>query len=170
MEVKKINKSQIEEQKKELEKWIKKLEKDLSKERKKCKKQEFFLINKFWYDRYVKYILNINNDLKESLEAFEDLIETNNESYIQFNKKQIDIKNLPKIFVLNKDIWNYIKAEYNQLNVLTASGIFSNKLLTLKVMENIYCLFFLDNKNIIRQGYLEIKEIENENNIIKYFK
>ena len=39
----------------------------------------------------------------------------------------------------------------------------------LKVFEAIYCFFFLDKNNKIRQGYLKINKLDNENDLIQNF-
>ena len=41
-------------------------------------------------------------------------------------------------------------------------GIFFDNLLLLKVSEKIHCFFFIDNKNQLRQGYLEITNMIKE--------
>ena len=60
------------------------------------------------------------------------------------------------MFPLSKNVWMKLKNyTNNDLNTITTTGKFRNKILILKVLETVYCLFFLDDKGKIRQGYLE---------------
>ena len=156
----------INEQKEELSKWKNELKNNLSTNS--PKKEEIFLISKYWLDKYEKILSNKNAN--EVFNSDENIIENNNSLLGSFAEKNIEIENLPKVFPLNKNIWYYIQKESNnELNSLSSLGSYSNKLLVLKVLNNIYCFFSPDNKNQIRQGYLKIINIQEEDIIINDF-
>ena len=157
----------INEQKKEIIKWQKDLEKKLN--IKTFKKENLFILSKYWFDRYEKYIFGIKNDSTTPTELNRKFKENNNELYSSFTEKKIIIEELPKIYIINKNIWSNIKKEYTDLSVISAEGTFSNKLLTMEVSNLIYCFIFLDEKRKLRQGYIEILE-KNGEKIIDNFR
>ena len=159
---------EIEEQKTELFNWKKKLKYYLSINT--YKQEEFFLISKYWFENYKNNFLHLKLNRRNSSVLFDEILDNNNELFTTFTENKIDISNLPKIFVLNKTIWFYIQYENQELNSIAAIGYYSNKLLTLKVLNLVYCFLFLDQNMQIRQGYLEIIKKKNEDNIIKEFK
>ena len=133
------------------------------------KKEELFIISQYWFNKYIKYILDSDNNDKKLLENSVNLKDDNNELFCQFTEEIINIEDLPRVFVLNKNIWNNIQKHNKQLNIIGAFGYFYNNLLFLKVLENIYCFFFIDSKNKIRQGYLQTNQVKIEDNLIKDF-
>ena len=156
----------INEQKEELSKWKNELKKNLSINS--VQKQEIFLISKYWLDKYEKILSNKN--VNEAFTSDDDIILNNNTILGCFTEKNIKIEDLPKVFPLNKNIWANIQKENNdELTSITSIGIYSNKLLVINVLNTIYCFFFLDNKSRIRQGYLNIINIQEENKIINDF-
>ena len=153
-------------QKEDLLNWKKDLENNLSKNS--FKKEELFIISRYWLDNYEKYLLNINNIDDKSFN-YEEIKEMNNQLFSPFEEKCRNIEKLPKIFVINKNFRNNIKTENNELNFINAIGVYGNKILILKVFESIYCFFFLDIKKQIRQGYLLVIRLDWEKDMIKYF-
>ena len=135
--------------------------------------KELFIISQYWFNKYkyIKSFSNKNGDKEKYNEILENLKDDNNKLFCQFTEKNINIEDLPKIFVLNKDIWKKIKIEKYELNTIASFGYFYNNLLFLKVLENIYCFFFIDSKNRIRQGYIQINQMimKIEDNFIKDF-
>ena len=178
MEIKNdLNYLTINEQKEELNKWRKELENNLSENI--YKKKPLFFVSEYWFDRYKKYISNSKIDPNKYTEINEEIKEDNNELFSSFTENKINIKELPKIYIINKNIWKNIINEFNDLLTITSEGVFSNKLLTLNVLKSIYCFVFLDKNNELRQGYIknlkdsnEIKIIENlrVNGIYKFLK
>ena len=135
--------------------------------------KELFIISQYWFNKY-KYIKSFskkNGDKEKYNEILGGLKDDNNKLFCQFTEKNVNIEDFPKIFVLNKDIWKKIKIEKYELNTIASFGYFYNNLLFLKVLENIYCFFFIDNKNRIRQGYIQINQMimKIEDNFIKDF-
>ena len=164
---KNINLTKIEEQREELTKWKITLSNYLSKEIN--EQEEVFVISKYWFDKYEKFIFQENIQNFSASKLFYEYKENNNELFTHFTEKKILIQELPKVFILNKNIWSYIKNECDDLNAITSFGYFANKLLILQIYDLIYCFIFND-KDIIRQGYIEIMKKENEHIIIEEFK
>ena len=162
-----LNLVKIDEQREELNKWKYTLNNYLSKEI--YDQEEIFVISKYWYDKYEKFIFQKNIKNFTTSELFDEYKDNNNELFIPFTEKEIEIKNLPKVFVFNKTIWSYIKNESCEINTIITFGSFANKLLILKVLDLVYCFLFLD-KGKIRQGYIEIMRKEDEARIINEFK
>ena len=155
----------INEQKEELNEWKKELENNLCK--KTYRKEHLFIVSKYWFDRYDSFVLNSNNDLKKSIEKNDEIKNNNNELFSAFTESKINVQELPKIFVINKNIWLNIRNKFNDLNTITTEGIFTNELLTLKILNSIYCFVFLDKKKNLRQGYIQILDADNEEKIME---
>ena len=75
--------------------------------------KELFIISQYWFNKYkyIKSFSNKNGDKEKYNEILENLKDDNNKLFCQFTEKNINIEDLPKIFVLNKDIWKKIKIE-----------------------------------------------------------
>ena len=157
----------INEQKTELFQWKRKLKEYLSNNS--PKKEELFIISNYWLDKYEKYLLNENNQDINSSKIYEEYKDDNNELFGSYLESKINIKELPRIFVLNKIIWENIKNENNELNTIASIGYFDNKILILKLLETINCFFFLDNKKQIRQGYIQIINKDKEKELLLNF-
>ena len=123
------------------------------------KSEELFLITGYWLANYEKYISDIKNINPEFDIEYADI---NNELLGLFSQEDISNEKLPKVFVLNKNIWNLIQTENYKVYPMMSIGIFFDNLLLLKVSEKIHCFFFIDNKNQLRQGYLEITNMFKE--------
>ena len=145
----------IKEQKEELNEWKNNLKNNLSKNLN--KKEVIVLITKKWLYNYEKSILDTNNRENFNEDEFnEEIKDINNDLFNSFNDKKINIEKFPMMFPLSKNVWMKLKNyTNNDLNTITTTGKFGNKILILKVLETVYCLFFLDDKGKIRQGYLE---------------
>ena len=129
----------------ELSKWKKQLKKNLSKNE--SKKEVFFIISYYWLDKLEQYLSNDKSEEIDLNELYEKYKDTNNELFDAFLKPEINIKELPKIFILNEIMWENVKNEEdNVINTINSIGYVENKMLLLKVLDLIYCFFFLDRK------------------------
>ena len=131
--------------------------------------EELFTISHYWFNKYVKSILESNTDKCKIDNILEKLKDDNNELFCQFTEKNVNIEQLPRIFVLNKNIWNNIIIQNYDLNTIVSLGHFYNNFLFLKILEKIYSFFFIYKKKEIRQGYLQINNIDIGDNFIKDF-
>ena len=159
--------SKIDKIKEELSSWKTKLIKNLSINT--YITEDLFIISNFWFKNYEEYITNFG---KEGAKKFD--LEKNkgiNSIILGIISSQvIEIKKLPKVFILNKTIWETIKAENEQLNPIMSKGYFSYEIVVLKAFEELYIFFFLDSNNKIRQGYLQILDTDKEFQIISDLK
>ena len=159
--------SKIDKQKEELSNWKAKLLKNLSINT--YITEDLFIISNFWFKKYDEYISNFGKEGAKQIHLEKDNC-INNIILSIISNQNIEIKRLPKVFILNKTIWNNIKAENEQLNLIMSKGYFSFKIAILKVFEKLYCFFFLDNNTKIRQGYLQIIDTSKEFNIVSDLK
>ena len=159
--------SKIDKQKEELSSWKTKLIKNLSINT--YITEDLFIISNFWFNNYSEYIFNFG---KEGAKKFnlEENKGINNIVLSIISNQNIEIKRLPKVFILNKTFWNNIETEYEQLNSIMSKGYFSYEILVLKVFEKLYLFFFLDSNTKIRQGYLQIIDTSKEFQIISDLK
>ena len=136
------------------------------------KTEILFLVNSYCFNKYEEFISNLDEQ-KLKLSKFDENIKynnyTNNKILDSFEKFDIPIENLPKVFILNKSVLNYIHNINEKFNSITSIAYCSNNLITLNICNRIHCFFFLDKASQIRQGYLEIKKIGNENEILIEF-
>ena len=160
--------SRISKQNEDLSSWKTKLIKNLSINT--YITEDLFIISNYWLINYEKYISNFDNE-GTNPSTFEVKFNYINEVILGLiPSKDTKIDKLPKVSILNKDIWNNIKEENKHLNSIMSKGFFSYKIAVLKVFENIYCFYFLDNNNKIRQGYLQIIDTSKEFQIISDLK
>ena len=159
--------SKIDKQKEELSSWKTKLIKNLSINT--YITEDLFIISNFWFNNYSEYIFNFG---KEGAKKFnlEENKGINNIVLSIISNQNIEIKRLPKVFILNKTFWNNIETEYEQLNSIMSKGYFSYEILVLKAFEKLYLFFFLDSNTKIRQGYLQIIDTNKEFQIISDLK
>ena len=159
--------SKIDKQKEELSSWKTKLIKNLSINT--YITEDLFIISNFWFNNYSEYIFNFG---KEGAKKFnlEENKGINNIVLSIISNQNIEIKRLPKVFILNKTFWNKIETEYEQLNSIMSKGYFSYEILVLKAFEKLYLFFFLDSNTKIRQGYLQIIDTSKEFQIISDLK
>ena len=159
--------SKIDKQKEELSSWKAKLLKNLSINT--YITEDLFIISNFWFNNYKEYIINFGKEGEKKFNLEKNKC-INNIILSIISNQNIEIKRLPKVFILNKAIWNNIKAENDQLNPIMSKGYFSYEILVLKVFENLYLFFFLDSNTKIRQGYLQIIDASKEFQIISDLK
>jgi len=159
--------SKIDKQKEELSSWKAKLLKNLSINT--YITEDLFIISNFWFNNYNEYIFNFGKEGEKKFNLEKNKC-INNIILSIISNQNIEIKRLPKVFILNKAIWNNIKAENDQLNPIMSKGYFSYEILVLKVFEKLYLFFFLDSNTKIRQGYLQIIDASKEFQIISDLK
>ena len=126
------------------------------------KPEYLFLISDYWIVKYKKYISDKNN-INPTFEEKYNIV--NNDSLSIIFDTEVSIKDLPKVFVLNKNNWDLIQKENSQVYIMMISGTFLDNLLLLNLSEKIYCFFFVykkSKKNQLRQGYIEIKNKKDE--------
>ena len=117
---------------------------------------ELFLTEEEWLIKYINSIIN-NTEIKN--DGIYDKMELN-------NKLEINSLNSPKIFILNKNCYTSLPDNLTK-KFVNRNGTFYNKLLLIDLKKsNFYCIFFLDNKGNVRQGYLQINKSK-DNEIIK---
>ena len=134
---------------------------------------KIFLISKKRFDKYMQEVFNTNN-------TNNNLIKNNNNYDLNnnilkdelFNGK--NIYSLPEIFPLNRSCWFSISENYHYQQYILEVN-FYNKLLLFDLKKYIksviiYRLFFLDDKNQLRQGYLQINDKTKEIIMINTFK
>ena len=134
------------------------------------KTEELFIVNNNWFNQYEKYLSNLDEKELQLSKFDENTVFMNNKLIDSFPSLEVPIENIPKIFILNKSIWNYIHNKIKKLSSIKLIGYCSNNLIILEVCDRIHCFFFLDKSSQIRQGYLEITKMEKENDILIDFK
>ena len=152
--------------KKELDNWKTELYFNLEKDTN--KKEELFLISEYWLDNYEKYITRSIEEKGDDMEDLLEMINHNNILLEIFSETDIKNEKLPKVFPLSKNCKKIMTLD--GINAISSIGYYDNHLLLLQILHQIYCFFFLDNKSRIRQGYLTIKNIKKEDNLIKDLK
>ena len=130
------------------------------------KTEELFIVNNNWFNQYEKYLSNLDEKELQLSKFDENTVFMNNKLIDSFPSLEDPIENIPKIFILNKSIWNYIHNKIKKLSSIMSIGYCSNNLIILKVCDRIHCFFFLDKSSQIRQGYLEITKMEKENDVL----
>ena len=159
--------SKIEKIKEELSSWKTKLIKNLSINT--YITYDLFIISNFWFKNYEEYITNFGKEGAKQFDIEQNKC-INNIILGILSNQNIEINRLPKAFILNKTIWNTIKAENEQLNPIMSKGYFSYEIVVLKVFGLLYAFYFLDSHNKIRQGYLQILDESKEFQIISNLK
>ena len=153
----------------ELLQWKRQLKRNLSKNS--SKKEKLFIISYFWLDKLQQYLSEDKSEEASLSELYEKYKITNNEIFDVFLQPEIYIKDLPEIFILNENLWENIRNDDDDvINTINSIGYVKNNILLLKVIDFLYCFFFLDKKKQIRQGYLQIINKEKESDIIENFR
>ena len=156
----------IKKQKEAFNNWDKELKKELSEKQNNPKKTiQLYLIKNVWLKNYIQIIFNGQNDSISSINSYKKFKMINNDYFF----KVTTIKELPRVYPLNQECWlNFIKNKEKELNF---EGKFYNKILFFKLLAlnkcNIYCFFFLDEINNIKQGYIKINQEDKKKEIIK---
>ena len=147
----------IDKQKSSLLKWKKDFLESLSNNQK--IDIDLFLAEEEWL---LQYINSINNNKEIKSDRAKDKIELKK----KFESESMD--GLPRILILNRNCYTSLPDDLTK-KFLNLSGTFYNKLLLIDLKKaDTYCIFFIDNKGNVRQGYLKINK-NDDNEIIKKF-
>ena len=92
---------------------------------------DLFIISNFWFKNYEEYITNFGKEGAKKFDIEQNKC-ANNIILGIISNQNIEINRLPKVFILNKSIWNTIKAENEQLNPIMSKGYFSYEIVVLK--------------------------------------
>jgi len=133
----------------QLKEWIKLLKLNLGKEIKDLW-LPFYLLNNEFIEEYLK-----SNKVKH-------------EKYISKIINENKITEIPPIFPLEKD--NLKDFGIQKEETIEAMGEFAYKVLVLKIQTDIYCFYFLDENEELRQGYLRFYRENTENEMINILK
>ena len=147
----------IDKQKSSLLKWKKDFLESLSNNQK--IDIDLFLAEEEWL---LQYINSINNNKEIKSDRAKDKIELKK----KFESESMD--SLPRILILNRNCYTSLADDLRK-KFLNVTGTFYNKLLLIDLKKaDTYCIFFIDNKGNVRQGYLKINK-NDDNEIIKKF-
>jgi hypothetical protein len=120
---------------------------------------DLFLAEEEWL---LQYINSINNNKEIKSDRAKDKIELKK----KFESESMD--SLPRILILNRNCYTSLADDLRK-KFLNVTGTFYNKLLLIDLKKaDTYCIFFIDNKGNVRQGYLKINK-NDDNEIIKKF-
>ena len=126
--------------------WTNKLKEYLSNKSKEA--MNLYIVSKDWIDKFEEKGFNTKFDCSQLIDIF---------------KKSKTIYRFPKIFVLDKD--------YGQENKFIIEGKFYNQMLLIDMSKytkfKVYSFFYLSHKIRLNQGYLRIKQMDKEQDIIK---
>jgi ubiquitin C-terminal hydrolase len=114
------------------------------------KRSLYLIIEQSFIDYLNKYLYDDNNS---NVKDFGEIINITDLSKIKDSKT--DLSKFPKLFVLNKD--SIPSSQHNNIENRKLNSIFYHHLLRIEIKELIYCIFFLDKNNQLRQGYLRKK-------------
>ena len=140
------------------------------------KAQNIYIINKEWLDEYQISIFI------EEIKKNEEIIKLYKTFEFRDNNLPIGspLKDLKSVFPLNEESWKYFTQDESKKNSNLYNAEFHSNILIIKISkdERIYCFFFVDKNDDLRQGYiqiyrdnLEIKMInELKLNIFDFFK
>ena len=154
--------NKINEQKIAYSKWINELITELSNNSRYDK--ELYLINKSWIEKYQQQIFNESHNEYELFSLYKQFENIDNSDLLSLK----DFNKLPKLFILNDKCWFSFVKDENIEKPIKLKGQFINKMIIIDFIKEknytIYCIFFLDKKRQLRQGYLQINELEKEKN------
>jgi hypothetical protein len=151
-----INK--IKKQKEEFNQWRNYLISNLTKGS--YKKEFLYLVEEEWLRRYQNEILDVEIEdenkckLIKNYKLFKDI--NNNKLMDIISEPKNKFQKFPKVSVLNINTWRSFQKENGKTNPIKSISLFCNKLLLITLLKSNYCFFFLDQNNILRQGYLKI--------------
>ena len=132
------------------------------------KTQKIYIINKEWLDEYLISIF------KKEFNKNEEIIKLYKTIDFKDNKIPItpSLKDYKSVYALNEETWKYFDQDKtkNKSNMFT--GEFHNNILILRMNEEgkIYCFFFYDQNNYLRQGYIKIYRADLEIKMIDELK
>mgnify|MGYP002624855671 CR=1 FL=1 len=114
-------------------------------------KRSLCLINEQWLINYMNKYLYENGDF--NLKDFNEIL--NNTDLTKIKNSKTDLNKLPKFFVLNSESYSTFQNK-NEKEKEKLKSIFNANFLRIEITEQDYCIFFLDGKKQLRQGYIRI--------------
>ena len=153
-------------QKEELSKWRYEFECSLLKHSNKS--LSVYIISKEWLENYEEYIFNFQKE-SELVNFFNTYpyIDTTN----LFNS--LNIKEFPKISVVNESCITALIRDSNVEKPINLSGRFYNKKFIIEIEmlshrnNKVFSIFFVDKNSLLRQGYLSVRKLNKEKEILK---
>ena len=155
-----------------------KLTKKASEKPKYLKAKIIYLAKNKWLENYKQTFLNEQKDYNNFNNLFSNFVFLNKRLFSDIK----DINNLPKLFALNKNCWLElygIKDKTKERELIFKEdfyfkGKFYTQILILKltIINNckVYCFFYLDEENDIKQGYIKINNKQTEKEIMNSLK
>ena len=129
------------------------------------KAQDLYIISKEWIEEYQKTIFQ--NEKKDN----DELIKLYKNFKLIDNKLPFisSLKDLKSIFPLNEESWKSFVKDETKEKPNIYRGEFHYNILIFKISkeERIYCFFFVDENNELKQGYIQIYRNNLENKMIK---
>ena len=141
------------------------------------KTQNIYIINKEWLDEYQISIfqkeINKNEEIIKLYKTFD--FKDNNFTIAP------SLKDFKSVYALNEETWKHFAQDETKKNSNMYTGEFHYNILIVRINEEdrIYCFFFFDQNDDLRQGYikiyradLEIKMIDElkSDDILEFFK
>ena len=153
-------------QKEQLSKWRYEFEYSLLKHS--SNSLSVYIISKEWLENYEEYIFNFQKE-SELVNFYNTYpyIDTTN----LFNS--LNIKEFPKISVLNESCIRALIRDSNVEKPINLSGRFYNKKFIIEIEmlshrnNKVFSIFFVDKNSQLRQGYLSIHKLNKEKEILK---
>ena len=147
-------------------KWKETLKNELNK--KLVKTQNIYIITKNWLEEYQKTIFqNENKSNDELIKLYKNFKLIDNTLPITFS-----LKDLESVFPLNEESWKSFVKDGAKEKPNMFQGEFGYNILIFKIKkeERIYCFFFLDENNDLRQGYILFYRTNLEKKMIEELK
>ena len=137
-------------------------------QKKLVKRENIYIISKEWLDEYKKSIFNNenkNND--EIIKLYKNFKLIDNNSTNVYS-----LRELKSVYPLNAETWNFFIKDETKEKPNIFQGEFGYNILILNINkeERIYCFFFLDENNDLRQGYIQFYRTFIENQMIEELK
>ena len=132
------------------------------------KTQKIYIINKEWLDEYLISIF------QKEFNKNEEIIKLYKTFDFKDNKIPIapSLKDYKSVYALNEETWKYFVQDKTKNKSNKFTGEFHNNILILRMNEEgkIYCFFFYDQNNYLRQGYIKIYRADLEIKMIDELK
>ena len=132
------------------------------------KTQNIFIIKKEWLDEYLISIF------QKEFNKNEEIIKLYKTFDFKDNKIPIapSLKDYKSVYALNEETWKYFVQDKTKNKSNKFTGEFHNNILIVRINEEgkIYCFFFYDQNNYLRQGYIKIYRADLEIKMIDELK
>ena len=124
-------------------------------------------LNKDIKDDFQVYLYLLKN---EFIQAYPRSSKDKNEEFVSKIINASKITELPPIFPLEEENLKVFGIDINKDITIGTTGEFAYYVLILKIKENIYCFYFLDSNEELRQGYLRFYRENIEKEMINILK